>query len=178
MSSSIESDRAPLPQGSVEPQLDQAEAICAIRGSRLTKLRRRVLELILQTGRPSSAYDLLDRLRPEHRGAAPPTVYRALDFLLEQGLIHKVERLSAYVGCVHIHQQAEAADHGSERHSAHFLICVRCGQVVEIDGLMIDRAIDEAVAAIDFRPHSSMVEVEGLCANCAGRDRPAPPRAT
>ena len=76
------------------------EAVCEQRGAKLTELRRHVLGLILDAASPTGAYDLLDQLRQTRRGAAPPTVYRTLDFLLEQGLIHRVERLSAFVGCV------------------------------------------------------------------------------
>ena len=104
--------------GPVETRLEQASALCARRGARLTDLRRQVLGLVLEAGRPVGAYDLLDRLRGTRRGAAPPTVYRALEFLMEHGLIHRVERLSAFVGCpVH--------DHAG--HAAQFLICVGCG---------------------------------------------------
>ena len=80
--------------------LDRAEDVCQQRGANLTELRRHVLGLILDAASPTGAYELLDRLRQTRRGAAPPTVYRTLDFLLDQGLIHKVERLSAFVGCV------------------------------------------------------------------------------
>ena len=83
-----------------EGLLDRAEAICKRRGANLTELRRHVLGLVLDAASPTGAYELLDRLRQTRRGAAPPTIYRALDFLLEQGLIHRVERLSAFVGCV------------------------------------------------------------------------------
>ena len=83
-----------------ESLLDRAEAVCEHRGAKLTELRRHVLGMILNAASPTGAYDLLDKLRQTRRGAAPPTVYRTLDFLLEQGLIHRVERLSAFVGCV------------------------------------------------------------------------------
>src|SRR4029077_13126763 len=83
-----------------EGLLDRAEASCERRGANLTELRRHVLGLILDAASPTGAYELLDRLRQNRRGAAPPTVYRTLDFLLEQGLIHRIERLSAFVGCV------------------------------------------------------------------------------
>src|SRR3954452_12703001 len=81
-----------------ETLLERAGTICEGRGARLTDLRRQVLGLILDAQGPTGAYDLLDRLKTTRIGAAPPTVYRALDFLLEQGLIHKLERLSAFVG--------------------------------------------------------------------------------
>ena len=80
--------------------LIRATALCESRGVRLTDLRRQVLGLILESDAPTGAYDLLDRLKATRVGAAPPTVYRALDFLLEQGLIHKLESLSAFVGCI------------------------------------------------------------------------------
>ena len=143
----------------IEQQLVEADAICAHRGTRLTSLRRRVLGLVLETGRPATAYDLLDRLRTEHKGAAPPTVYRALDFLLEQGLIHKVERLSAYIGCVHTHQ--------AEHHSAQFLICQQCGRVIELEDAAIRVAVGEAAARLGFRARGSTIEIEGLCAACS-----------
>ena len=87
----------------VKDALEQATAICAKRGARLTPIRRRVLELIWASHKPSGAYDILEALSQESRGKriAPPTVYRALDFLLEQGLIHRLESLNAFIGCPH-----------------------------------------------------------------------------
>ena len=76
-----------------------AEARCARDGRSFTPLRRRVLELVWSSHGPVGAYELLDELRAERRGAAPPTVYRALDFLMGNGLIHRIESLNAYVGC-------------------------------------------------------------------------------
>lgn len=148
----------------LDRQLDEAEAVCARRGTRMTVLRRQVLALVLETGRPASAYDVLDRLRAHHKGAAPPTVYRALDFLLEQGLIHKMERLSAYIGCMHVH--------GTPHRSAQFLICRQCGRVVELEDAAIGTALDEAASRLGFRAHGSTIEIEGICVAC-GRDEPS-----
>lgn len=148
----------------IDRALDEAEAICAHRGTRLTSLRRRVLGLVLETDGPASAYDLLDRLRAGHKGAAPPTIYRALDFLLEQGLVHKVERLSAYIGCVHAHS------HEGEHGAAQFLICRQCGRVAELEDRGIRDALEQAAARIGFRAHGSTVEIEGICAACAAAD--------
>ena len=142
----------------IDQQLAKAEAICVQRGARMTSLRQRVLGLVLETGRPATAYDLLDRLRPHHKGAAPPTIYRALDFLLEQGLIHKVERLSAYIGCVHVHE--------AEHHAAQFLICRQCGRVAELEDAAIRTALEEAASRQGFRAYGSTIEIEGLCAAC------------
>jgi Fur family zinc uptake transcriptional regulator len=147
---------------SFTPQIDQqlatAAAVCAHRGARMTGLRQQVLRLVLETGKPASAYDLLDRLRVHHKGAAPPTIYRALDFLLEHGLIHKVERLSAYIGCVH----AQEAEH----HAAQFLICRQCGRVAELEDAAIHAALDAAASRQGFRAYGSTIEIEGVCAAC------------
>jgi Fur family zinc uptake transcriptional regulator len=140
--------------------LSHAGQICADRGARLTDLRRQVLGLILDAEGPTGAYDLLERLRGTRRKAAPPTVYRALDFLLEQGLIHRVERLSAFVGCV---------SHGADQdhHAAQFLICGDCGQVTEIDNHELTHALAQAAARTGFSVVKATIEAEGLCAACS-----------
>ena len=144
--------------------LERVGAACGRRGVRLTELRRQVLGLVLDSARPAGAYDLLEKLRPHHRGAAPPTVYRALDFLLEQGLIHKVERLSAFVGCLH---GVEEHDDEVHHHAAQFLICQRCGQVTELNDREIDRALLRAARGWGFTLNHSTVEAEGICEACA-----------
>jgi Fur family zinc uptake transcriptional regulator len=137
-------------------QLGQAADTCAGRGVRLTELRRQVLSLILEAEGPMTAYRLLDRLRAMRKGAVPPTVYRALDFLLEQRLIHKVERLNAFVPC------AEAG----QPHPVQFLICGQCGGVTEIEDAAAAAALEDAAERQGFHPRSSIVEVEGTCASC------------
>ncbi len=149
---------------SVEALLDRADGMCAARGVRLTDLRRQVLGLILDRGRPAGAYDLLDRLRARRRGAAPPTVYRALDFLLEQGLIHRIERLSAFVGCV---APECDLDHAHDSHAAQFLICRVCKRATELDDRALEHAVAEAAGRVGFRIGGATVEVEGVCAGCA-----------
>ena len=127
-----------------------------------------MLALVLDTERPATAYDLLDRLRRHHKGAAPPTIYRALDFLLEQGLIHKVERLSAYVGCIqHWHGHGISSDGDTVHHAAQFLICRQCGAVLELEDAAIGSAIGDAARRVGFRPLASTIEIEGLCSRCA-----------
>jgi Fur family zinc uptake transcriptional regulator len=145
--------------------LNHAGQICAGRGARLTDLRRQVLGLILDAEGPTGAYELLDRLRGTRRTAAPPTVYRALDFLLGQGLIHRVERLSAFVGCV---------SHGAEQHghAAQFLICRHCGQVTELDDHVLAHALAVAAARTGFTVGKATIEAEGLCAECLARNDP------
>jgi len=154
---------------SLDATLDRAAAQCARRGAQLTELRRQVLRLVLEAEQPVGAYALLDRLKNLRGGGAPPTVYRALDFLLEQGLIHKVERLNAYMGCVEAGQKGHA--HGSEDghhdHPHQFLICRNCGATAEISDPAITAALVSASARAGFTLHRATVEAEGVCANCA-----------
>lgn len=142
-----------------------AEEFCRARGLRLTALRRQVLELIWAQHQPAKAYDLLARLAEiQARPTAPPTVYRALEFLLEAGLVHRIESANAYVGC-------RDPEH---RHSAQFLICRACGQVGELEESGIGKDIDEQAAGHGFRVERYQLEVVGLCPHCAGPDSPAP----
>lgn len=144
-------------------RLARAEAACAAHGTRLTANRRDVLSLILAAEGPVTAYALLDRLKQSHPGAVPPTVYRALDFLMGQGLVHKIERLNAYVGCV------EAASHGHD-HPVQFLICRDCGGVTEVEDGEVAEALAHAAQRTGFSPAHATVEVEGTCGTCASRD--------
>ena len=139
--------------------LDRAEAVCEQRGVRLTGLRRQVLGLVLDAGGPAGAYELLDRLRERRGAAAPPTVYRALEFLQEQGLVHRVERLSAFVGCVEELGHAHA-------HPAQFLICRNCGRVTEIEDHDLADALAAAAKRVGFAVVGATIEAEGLCATC------------
>jgi len=132
------------------------ERACRERGLRLTPLRRQVLELILAAGGPVKAYDLLDSLTTSHHSAAPPTVYRALDFLLENHFIHRLETRNAYVSCFH----PEAS------HSGQFLICEQCDQVTEINAPEMTQGVLKAAAEQGFKPSKEVVEVYGICRKC------------
>jgi len=136
--------------------LEQAEAICQKRGVRLTEQRKNVLRLLCQSDKPLSAYELLDRMRDVVKNPAPPTVYRALDFLLEQGLVHKLESLHAYVGCAH----------PEHPHASQFLICDDCGEVTEVEDSSVARSLNAAGRAVGFRTKRPVVEVLGTCAHC------------
>jgi Fur family zinc uptake transcriptional regulator len=137
--------------------LDRAEALCKARGVRLTAQRRRVLAILCASPRPLGAYEILDVMREGSRTLAPPTVYRALDFLLEQGLVHKLESLHAFVGC----------NHPEHPHSSQFLICNACGEVTEIEDEAIARSLGSAARLSGFQPQRRVVEVLGTCAGCA-----------
>lgn len=144
----------------VADALRSAESLCERRGARLTSLRRRVLELVWTSHAPVGAYALLDRLSHERARAAPPTVYRSLGFLLQHGLIHRVESLNAFVGC----------PHPGQSHSSQFLICRDCGIAAEMLDADINRAIAERAAACGFAVERKTVEVRGLCPACQTRD--------
>ena len=149
-----------------EMLLTRAQAVCGQRGANLTELRRHVLGLILDAASPTGAYELLDRLRQTRRGAAPPTVYRTLDFLLGQGLIHRVERLSAFVGCVAgCTAQADGENH---THAAQFLICRKCGRVVEMQDQEVSSVLARAAKEAGFSISTATIEAEGLCTTCRG----------
>ena len=141
----------------VSDALRAADALCARSGARLTALRRRVLELVWQSHRPLGAYDILGVLSSEDgRRAAPPTVYRALDFLLEHGLIHRLASLNAYIGC----------NHPGQTHQGHFLLCRQCGTAIELEQPAIEAAILAAAAEVGFVAEAQTVEVLGVCAQC------------
>ena len=145
----------------VQARLDAAARLCASAGARFTPLRRHILELVLTAGGPVTAYGLLHRLEGGRWAAAPPTVYRALEFLTQHGLIHRVERLQAYIGCDESHA-----------HAAQLLICRDCGTVAEVDDLAVQHALDHAARDHGFAPLLTVVEMEGTCAACRVEARP------
>ena len=148
----------PAERSVIEAQLDAAALSCLRQGVQLTELRRQVLELVMEAEAPSTAYQLLDRLKQSRKGAVPPTIYRALDFLVAQRLVHKVERLNAFIAC------SETAPHD---HPVQFLICGRCGSVAEIEDRAISRALTRAAEREGFHPARPVVELEGISAACA-----------
>lgn len=139
----------------------QVERICEQRGLRLTPLRATALQLIAAAGRPVKAYELLDGMKATHDGAAPPTVYRALDFLLEHGFIHKLASINAFVGCHHP---------GSAAHAVPFLICDRCQSATELEDERIVESLDARARALGFVPQAQTLEVHGLCARCVAAE--------
>jgi len=141
----------------VDEAVTAADRICADRGARLTSLRRRVLELVWRSHQPVGAYEILDRLAADTgQRAAPPTVYRALDFLLEQGLVHRIESQSAFVGC----------SRPGETHVFEILLCTSCGRAAELPGDRVTRAIKASAAEVGFAVERQTVEVIGRCREC------------
>ncbi len=139
----------------LEDFLSFADAAAAAQGQRMTKIRRKVLSLLIESAEPAKAYDLLERL--DGQGAAkPPTIYRALEFLQELGLAHKIESLNAYVAC----------GHASHKHSAIFLICEACGAAEELHSSATRDALASESAAAGFQLARAMIEARGLCRSC------------
>ena len=135
--------------------MESAETICQRRDQRFTAIRRRVFELVWQQHKPIGAYEVLEKLQQDGR-AAPPTVYRALDFLLELGLVHRIASLNAYVGCVHPEYP----------HDGQFLICTSCRSYAELDVSSISAAIEKSAQDSGFEIHQHTVEIMGLCPCC------------
>jgi Fur family zinc uptake transcriptional regulator len=132
------------------------EQACEQRGLRLTPLRAQVLGLVAAAGKPIKAYDLLDRMKAENGSSAPPTVYRALEFLLEQGFIHRLASINAFVGC----------HHPQVAHSVPFLICDKCQNATELEDDRISALLDEQARDLGFETRAQTLEVHGLCAEC------------
>lgn len=139
--------------------IEEVEQRCAQDSLRLTPTRRRVLELILAADGPVKAYDLLDRLKADQPSAAPPTVYRALEFLLEHQFIHRLETLNAFVSCFHPEHQ----------HHGRFLICERCDAVVEVPEQVATPQLAEFAAERGFEPARQVLEIYGTCRVCLNR---------
>ena len=141
----------------------RAEAALALQGVRLTPVRRRTLQILLESHRALGAYDVLERLASDGYGNQPPVAYRALDFLEEQGLVHRIRRLNAFTACMH----------PGEVHAPAFLICRDCHAVAEAPAAGVGQALEAAAAALHFTIERSNIEALGLCPACAGTTGPA-----
>jgi Fur family zinc uptake transcriptional regulator len=143
---------------STDSVLTRAEKLCAQRNVRLTPQRLEVLRLMSLQDGAISAYDLLDLLKASEPQAKPPTVYRALDFLLEQGFVHKVESTNSYVLCHHFDEAT---------HTSAMFICDRCGSVKEETTEGVEEMMHVLAAKNGFALHHNVVEAHGLCSACA-----------
>lgn len=143
----------------VSTLLAQAERLCASRKQRFTELRRHVLELVCSNQQPVGAYALLDVLRSEGRSAAPPTVYRALDFLQQQGLVHRLVTNNTYIACAH----------PDKSHEGVFLVCNGCGCTQEIHSPDILHMLQSSGSDFKFQVQHAAVEATGLCQRCGAK---------
>jgi Fur family transcriptional regulator, zinc uptake regulator len=144
-------------QQCIDDALNQARTVCATRQQKLTPIREQVLACVWRSHKPVGAYTILEELaKQSSRRPAPPTVYRALDFLLENDLIHRIASLNAFIGC---------CDPGNG-HRGQFLICRQCQETIELTSAKINQAISDAARKAEFTLESQFVEVSGLCARC------------
>lgn len=138
--------------------LRHAEALCTQRAQKLTPTRRQVLEVLLENHKPLGAYEIIDRAALKHGTRhAPITVYRALDFLIENGLAHRIESRNAYIACGHRHDAGDLVV---------FLICERCGEVGEAPSQAVADSLKAATRAAGFTPKAPVIEITGICGNC------------
>ena len=149
---------------SVTERLARADTYAAGHNLALTPLRRQVYALVAAAGKPIGAYDLQAALEPERGRVPPTTVYRALDFLVEHGFVHRIESRNAFVACCEI----------GKPHQSQFLICERCGDTLEIPGGELAERLSSSPPAHGFEVHKQVVELSGLCSVCKSKSPPAP----
>ena len=145
--------------------LANAEDLCRREGTKLTPGRRRVLEILAEEGGPLGAYDMIEKIAAATgKHLAPISVYRALDFLLENGLVHRLASRNAFLACAHGHRHEEPVV---------FLICETCGSVTEATSKPLHQEIATLGAESGFAPHNQIIEITGLCASCGDGAAPA-----
>jgi Fur family zinc uptake transcriptional regulator len=137
--------------------LKHAEMLCAERAQRLTPIRRQVLEVLLESHNPLGAYEIIDRAAASGTRPAPITVYRALDFLRDNGLVHRIESRNAFVACVNNHASGDLVV---------FLLCERCGAVGEAASAAVADQLKTAARAAGFTPKTPVIEITGICSHC------------
>ena len=142
---------------SINEALKKAEIICNKKGVKLTKLRQKVLTLILKNHGYVKAYDLLNDLKKNDASAKPPTVYRSLDFLMEHGFIHKIQSLNAFVGC----------SHPDEHEDCYFLICKECKNIEECCSNKVKKVLTSTSGRNNFLPNQVTLEITGICQDCS-----------
>ena len=140
-----------------EDALSHAERVCTGRRQKFTPIRRQVLGALLSSHRPLGAYEIIEQLAKDMPRPAPITVYRALDFLMENGLVHRIESRNAFLACAHNHDETAVVA---------FLICEACGSVGEIPSAALAQTFNEAVRSTGFSPKLSVVEITGTCTHC------------
>jgi len=152
----MQSSTHPIGDPSIARALAHAEVVCRQRNLAFTPLRRQIFELVCHHANPVGAYELLDELKLARGNAAPVTVYRALDFLIAAGLVHRVAALNAFTAC---HTQAPG-------HGGLLLVCGKCSNVIELDDGEVGEQIVQSAAGVHFEASSDLVEVRGLCEEC------------
>jgi len=144
-------------RGCVESAVAAAERVCEAKQFNLTPIRKRVLEIVWRQHEPIGAYEILAELAKDGGNPVPQTVYRALEFLQEAGLVHRLDTLNAFLGC----------DRPEDAHSGQFLVCSRCRRVAEIEDSVLNRTLKDRARSLGFRLDASPVEIKAICTRCA-----------
>lgn len=139
--------------------LESALEECQKQGLKLTKIRQQVLEIIWTQHNPIGAYDVLQKLQEAGHKPAPPTAYRALEFLVSAKLIHRIESLNAYIGC----------PSPNASHQCQFYICTSCGHTAEVNNSLISEALTNSAKELGFESTQSVIEVHGVCQDCQSK---------
>lgn len=145
---------------SVAYQLLEAIRHCEQRGTRLTPIRQHVLTLLLEAARSLKAYELLEAMKQLYPQAKPPTVYRALDFLVEEGLIHRLDAVNAWTACQDV----------SGHHHDLLVVCTRCGKVAELSAPVISHQLQDMIQAAGFIQTTSETELRAMCQDCSNKE--------
>jgi Fur family zinc uptake transcriptional regulator len=143
---------------STESLVSRARAICEQNGARFTSIREKVFRLMAENHGGQGAYELLEQLKQTEPAAKPATIYRALEFLTEQGFIHKIESSNAFMLCQHF----------DKHHPAQLLICEKCGNVTELHSATLQTEFSKQAAALGFHIHHQTIEARGSCRQCRG----------
>ncbi|HEY1735860.1 MAG TPA: Fur family transcriptional regulator [Methylovirgula sp.] len=142
----------------VKGALAVAEELCRAHGVKLTPARRLILEILAREGRPLGAYEMIEKVAvATGKRPAPVSIYRALDFLLENGLVHRLASRNAYLACGHSHEMKDVVV---------FLICENCGTVIEATSDALRKDLAALAANTRFVPHSQVMEIAGRCRAC------------
>jgi Fur family zinc uptake transcriptional regulator len=140
----------------IETAILEADLICKKKGLRFTPIRKKILEMIWASHGPVKAYEILDILKKTFASARPTTVYRSIDFLRDNGLIHKLTSLSAYIGCTH----------PLKHNDCYFLICIVCGEIKECCDSQLTKQIKETSKQNKFKLNQVTLEIDGTCEDC------------
>lgn len=147
-----------FPNDLVQTSLHEVTSQCEARGKRLTPIRAQTLRIMLEAGRGLKAYELLGRMQQTMPQAKPATVYRALDFLSQEGFIHRIDAINGWIACQHIH---EAHDHYDL-----LVICTECGVVKELRAPTISAQLQQLLKGEGYRLKPRETEVRATCAKC------------
>lgn len=140
----------------IEQNLAEATVLCELRGKRLTPIRAQILALMLKNDRTLKAYELLEQMQAIHSNAKPATIYRALDFLAEQGLIHRLDAVNGWTACQHIHSH----------HHDLLIVCTGCGTVKELSAPQISQQLTDLLATVGFSQNAPETEIRATCTSC------------